>query len=325
MLIPEETKQTEEYQDLKLAWEETVEALPATVESLAEGIKAFKEDSDIPALMKVCTAVINELAALVSSVLPDEVSVEAIKYLGALEDAVTGFDEAMEEFTDGNTTGAVEGLYSGIKLAVSGLLPQDVQDGETYTAVVGALDSVFKGLSETVLKYRQQLLQSQVCWKDWIGRERKRADQCPEHMQFDGSHWCTRGDSGAALVEAAVSRKKPKGAVAPACSDDSDFSEKKGSWCYKDCPYGSSSAGTRCKSMCMGDYPIASTLMCGKSPGTIGAAIKEMAVKTVRGLFMVASSLSGGSGLAESLPGTISSLKDLGTGFAHPKCPTLGK
>lgn len=188
--------------------------------------------------------------------------------------------------------------------------------------MTGALDTVFKDLSEKVLKYRQHILQSQVCWKDWAGRERKRPDQCPDHMKYDGKHWCTR-DNSVALLESSASRKKPRGAVAPRCAEDSVFSEQKRSWCYKDCPQGSAPSGTRCKSICMGNYPIDSALVCGKSPGTIRAAILEMTVGTLRQVVSVGSSLLLGSELAEALPGMAAALADVGKGFAHRKCPIM--
>lgn len=304
---------------MEQAWGELVQALPATVESLATGIRAFNEEGDISAFVRVCSAVIKELASLITLAVPEEVGVEVAKYMGALEDAVEGFDEAMEAFAAGNTTAAVSAVYSGIRSAASGLLPEGVQQDETFQAVAGALDTVFQDLSKTVLEYRKHLLESKVCWKGWAGRERKRPNQCPDHMFYDGKHWC-RVRGGASLLDASVAWKKPKGAIAPHCADDGDFSELRGSWCYKDCLHGSEPSGSRCKSICMGDYWVDSPLMCGTSPGTVRTALMDMTIQTIRAVLSIKQVIEQ-SGPAGSLQGTISSLVDVGTSFAHPKCP----
>jgi len=323
MIIPEETKQSKEFEDLEQAWDEMVQALPATMESLATGITTFNAEGDISAFVGVCTSVIKELATLITSAVPGEVSTEVAKYMGALEDALDGFDEAMEAFAAGNTTAAAAAVYSGIRSAASGLLPEGLRDDETFKAVAGALDIVFEDLSRSVLTFQQHLLQSAVCWKDWVGRDRKRPDQCPSHTHYDGKHWCIHGSTGSpSLLDTSVTWKRPRGAVAPSCVDDSDFSLLRGSWCYKDCSYGSEPSGTRCKSVCMGDYPVDSPLMCGKSPGTVRTALMEMTIRIIRAFFSI-KEITEQSGSAGSLQGTIASLVDLGAGFAHPKCPVL--
>jgi len=324
MIIPEETKQSQEFEDFEQVWGEMVQALPGTVEGLATGIQAFREEGDSSALVRVCNTVIKELAALVTRVLPQEVGAEVAKYIGALEDAVGGFDDAMEAFAAGNTTGAVAAVYSGIRLAAMGLLPEEAQRDESYAAVVGVLDTVFQDLSKTVLMYRQHLLQSKVCWKASTAREHRRPDQCPDHMRYDGRRWCTSSpggrDGSPSLLDASVAWKRPSGSVAPRCAEDGDFSELRGSWCYKDCPYGLEASGSRCKSLCTGAYPIDSALMCGQSPGTVRAALLEMTIRTVRG-FLTAKALIDESGPAGALDGTITTLVDVGAGFAHPQCP----
>jgi len=57
-----------------------------------------------------------------------------------------------------------------------------------FTAVVGALDTVFQKLSETVLEHSGQFLQPKLCWMDWVWRDRKRPDQCPQHLEH--GWWC---------------------------------------------------------------------------------------------------------------------------------------
>merc|ERR1712150_82422 len=170
--------------------------------------------------------------------------------------------------------------------------------------------------------YQQKLLQSSVCWKDFAPRERRRPSECPANYDWDGEHWCHPAYDGAALLEGAVARKQPQGALPARCAEGGDFPEKRGSWCYKACPFGTEVAGPRCKSSCMGSYPVDSSLMCGRTPGTIAAAIAEMTSRTLKAGLSVAS-LTESVDAAAAMGGTVSSLVDAGKGFAHPKCPTL--
>jgi len=299
-----------------------------SAENIAAGLKSFTEDSDISEFLVVCKTIIQELEAVVTRFLPDEVNTEVAKYITALDDAVEGFDEAMEAFVAGDTTGSMEALYKGIRSATAGLLPESVQGDDAFGAVVGTLDSVFNNLSSTVLRYRQALLQSSVCWKTSVGRERKRPDECPADTNFDGKSWCV-AQVAASLLDTAARRKgkKNKPGVAPSCSDDGEFSEHRGAWCYKDCPAGRRPSGwghTQCRTSCAGDFPVDGPLMCGKSPGTVSAALMEKTVQTIRAI-LTAKALIESSGFAAALPGTATSLVDLGTSFAHPSCPVSGE
>lgn len=320
MIIPNATKQTQDFIDVESAWDDTLQSLPSAAEDLVGAIRLFKEEADISALVRVCNTVIKELGALLTRTLSEPVSAEVAKFVAALEDAVEGFDEAMSAFVAGNTTTAVEAVYAGIRSAAAALLPEDVQGEETFTAVVGALDSVFNDLSSTVLMYQQNLLQSSVCWRGFVTRERRRPTQCPRNTRFDGKNWCSA--TTPSLLDASTARKRRQSGAAPVCSEDDDFSEQKGSWCYKTCPVGTEPVGARCKSACQGVYPVNSRLMCGKSPGTVRAALLEMTTKSVRTLFSVGQLIQE-LGFAAALSSTVNSLVNLGAGFAHPSCPML--
>jgi len=328
LMVPDDLRQTEEFAALRGAWNEAVISLPAVMGSTSAGIDAYREEGDASALLAALATAVRELGVLTTQSLPEILGAEVAKYLGAVEDALEGFDGALEAFAAGNTVSAVQTVYSGIRLATAELLPAEVTGEESFNAVVGALDVVFRDLSDTVLRYQQQLLQSSVCWKDFMRRERVRPSQCPPRHYWDGEHWCfserEAGDSaGAALLDTSAVRKRPSGALPPRCVDGSDFREKRGAWCYKECPAGTEASGTRCKSACMGLYPIASPLMCGKSPGTVAAAIRQMLVRAVTSGLTVAGVVRE-SGWAGSLQGTITSLVNVSMTFVHPKCPTLG-
>jgi hypothetical protein len=320
LVLSDEVKNTMEFRTFENTWAETAEALPSLLDGFDKSVEAYKEDGDVSALMLALSAALDKFGSAVSTALPEELGEAVVRFLSALEDALQGFDDGMEAFTEGSTATAVESVYRGIRLAADDLLPSSAKNEDAYVAVVGALDAVFKDLSATVLEYKQRSLQSKVCWRDFIKRERTRPSLCPPKYHWDGEHWCYKLDDDVSLLEIAVQRKQPKGAVPARCQKGSDFHEKRGAWCYKDCPVGSEAAGVRCKSSCIGAYPISSPLMCGRSPKTIQSAIAEMVTRTLKsGLDLIIN----GAGGAKALGGTISSLVNAGKGFAHPKCPIL--
>jgi len=319
MMVTEETRSSDKFAAFREAWDETAQTLPGVVEGFERGVTAYREDGDVVALMEVWSTALDRFGSAVTTYLPGELGQGIAKLLTAVEDALEGFDDAMQAFAEGSTATAIESMYSGIRSASDALLPEDAKNETAYVAIVGALDAVFTNLSSTVMEYQQSLLSSKVCWKDFARRERKRPSVCPANYHWDGEHWCYRG--GAALLEGAVAGKRPRGAVPSRCEEDGEFHEKRGSWCHKDCPSGLEPAGARCKSSCMGVYPIDSPLMCGKSRGTVAAAIAEMATRTLKA-GLTAASIINDSGV-EGLGGTVTVLVEAGKGFAHPKCPMV--
>lgn len=320
LMLPEDIQEIEEYDTFRGAWQQIVVALPALAEDEA-WIAAFREQGDVEALVKLWTRTFNELGVAVTSVLPHEVGAEVAKYLGALEDALDGLDDSLEAFLAGDVQSAMEPVYEGLKLAIDTLMPGQSPHNATYAEVSEALDEAFQGLSETVLRYRQSLLSSSVCWKQFLKRDRKRPSKCPRGYGWDGEHWCHSDKLDEEQLERAARKKKrPQGSVPARCHSHDDFGEKRGTWCYKTCPYGMVTAGARCKSSCEGEYYVNSPLMCGRSPGTIGAAIVDMTASTLKAGISVAS-IVGSSGV--SLPGTIMALVKMAKTFAYPKCTVL--
>merc|ERR1719203_1856776 len=317
MIIPQATKETEAYSHVQEAWEDTVQTL-TSMDDLVAGIHAFEEDGDVARLMSVCLSVIQDLQGVVTRILPEEVSAEVARYISALEDAVEGFDNAMVAFAASNTSASVEAVYAGIRSAVSTLVPEDLQQDETFSAVAGVLDSVFGELSSTVLKYQQQLQQSNVCWKQSIRREHRHPNQCPEDTTFDGNSWCSAA-APPSLLETSVRWKKERSGSAPSCDEDSEYPEQKGSWCYKNCPASLEPAWPRrCKTVCEGALPVDSPLgLCGKTPAAVATAAMNMASEAIRAIIDIGKLIDGSADLSA----TATSLADAGTGFAHPMCP----
>jgi len=317
MIIPPDVKVSAQFTELQVAWDESLESLPSD-ETLAQDVKEFQQNGDVGAFVRVCNTVLKNMGAVVTYFLPEPVDAEVAKFIGALEDAVQGFDEGMVEFTSGNTTSAVRTIYQGVRIAASLLLPAELQEDASFGAVAGALDVVFGNLSSIVLQYQQQLLKSKTCWKSLAPREHRRPDTCPTGTSYDGKAWCSSSDSS--LLEAAVARKGSSSGTSPTCSSDGDFPTQKGSWCYKDCPFGLEPFHTRCRSACVGLYPVDSPLMCGKSPGTIALAALHMGAASVRAALGVAAYVDS-TGIA-ALGTLVMTLIGAGKNFVHPLCPT---
>merc|ERR1740121_2049576 len=315
MIIPEDTKRDPVFDEVEERWKEIMQTLP-TMDDLVEGVRKFKEDGDIAALVGVCVTVIKDLGGLVTKMLPEEVSAEVAKYIAALDDAVEGFDEAMTAFAAGNTSASVEAVYGAIRSAASALLPEDLQQDEAFRAVTSALDSVFSQLSSSVLQYQQQLLNSSVCWKQLVRRERARPDQCPDDTTFNGWYWCSAA-AAPSLLETSVQWKKMRSGSAPSCDEDGDYPTQQGSWCYKDCSAGLDAFHTRCRSVCEGEYPVDSLLLCGETPRTVSLAVMDMTSSAIRSFINIGNLIAGSADLSA----TATSLADAGAGFAHPMCP----
>lgn len=331
-MVPEDTRSSPEFAAFTLAWNRAVESLPLLVPGISMGLEDYRREGDIAALMRVWDLEIRELGTLVTQYLPQEIAMEVTRYLGALQDVLDGFDEAMDAYEAGNTSSAVESIYTAMRVATDELVSEELRNHQTYAAVMASMDTVFTDFSKTVLEYQQQLLSSSVCWKVFSDRERQRPSQCPSNHFWDGEHWCfyagpstgsSSQDSGndASLLETSVNRKRPAGAIPARCDLSSEFKEKRGSWCYRDCPTGMQAAGARCKSSCGGNWPIDSPLMCGRSPGTVALALQEMAVRTLHtGMNAQALFSKQNSNLTHSMSGTIQLLIEMGKGFAHPNC-----
>jgi len=135
-----------------------------------------------------------------------------------------------------------------------------------------------------------------------------------------------KSPEGVSLLEQTVKQKgRPAGAMPARCDEASSFFEKRGAWCYEQCPEGYIASGSRCKALCSAAYPGDSDLMCGRQPGAVEAAIAKMVAETVRQVItisgLVAAMNSSGIFVAGGLTGTMQALIDMGKPFVHPICP----
>jgi hypothetical protein len=316
LMIPGSMREEAAYAAFKEVWEDAASSLAAS--HFETDLSAFRLEGDVSALMRIWAKAIDELGVLVTRHLPGDVGAEVIKFMEALEDALDGFDAGIGAFMSGETEGVVEFIGNGLKQSAQDLLPAGQANSTSLSQIMSSVDEVFGELSKFVLTFQENLLKADVCWKRFEKREKTRPSVCPTGFHWDGENWCfaVGGDASLVEFEASVRRKRPEGAIPARCNMTGSYREKRGSWCYKGCPYGFEEAGGRCRSACIGSFPVNSPLMCGKKSGTIAKAIWEMATRTLRtGLSLFTSDLKA------DLKGTVQSLTEAGKGFAYPRCP----
>uniref|UniRef100_A0A7S2I6U0 Ricin B lectin domain-containing protein n=1 Tax=Zooxanthella nutricula TaxID=1333877 RepID=A0A7S2I6U0_9DINO len=485
-LIPEHVRAAvEEFDDIRTVWNATFASLPSAVQSIRDDLEAFAATGASDRAVRAVNTFLLEASAIASRILPEEVGNEMARYLGAIGDVFDGVGDGIEAFGEGDAAAAIEAMYKGVKAAAVDLIPAELQNDETYGAIVAVLDGTVGSLSRHVLEYKNLMAQSSVCWKVFTGRERRRPRNCDAGYTWDGQQWCMYGvesplniqsrsnnkylniwggskssganvltwnnptsahsqwvlhrqfdgtytienihahtflcvqgskvganvavtddprppsarwrliptgiaatwnvqsvDSGlylrlkkqwvvgnnviawssaegaesqwrirdawggeaweepvaahppspapaqaarVALLNSAMSLKRPSGALPARCDDVAGFTEKRGGWCYGPCPAGYEGSGARCKATCGPEYPSDSDRMCGKTPGAIAAAVMGMITGVVREVVTISGLVSEmeekGIHAAGGLTGTMQALIDLGKPFAHPSCP----
>lgn len=189
-MIPADVQDTGDVAEFESVWTETFTRLPTAVQSIKEDIQSFVQEGATDKLMHALETILLETGAVVSKLLPEQVGDEVAKYLGAVVDALGGIGDGVEAFGQGNTTAAIESIYQGLQAATRGLVPAEIQNDDTYKAVTAMLDSTVGQLSKHVLEYKQQLEQSNVCWKGYANRDRQRPNICEDGYNWDGEQWC---------------------------------------------------------------------------------------------------------------------------------------
>jgi len=309
--------------------------------SIEMDIQTFKETGEQKRLVNAISMIFTETANGVLTMLPPQTANELGKYLDAVGDVMTAIGSSWEEFESGELTEGIELLYFGLRNATDPLIPDSIND-ETYETVVGTLDNVIGGLSETVMDYKQRILESSVCWRHLQPREKKRPSMCESGYRWNGEQFCFPREAAALIAttnstEATVARKGteetvqakgvPTGALPAHCDTNTEFTEKQGHWCYAPCPIGFEPTGTQCRVSCKGSFHAdGGPGMCGKNAGAIAQAITQMVVETFSTAFTIAShmtSMKEDGVNAEGLAVTIQTFINLGKPFAYQKCPVV--
>lgn len=190
LLLPSNLTESEAFLNFQQILGNVQDMRPDLVATVTGGINAYKEGGDISVLLQACRSVFEQFGPLLMQFLPSGATVELARYFGAVEDALEAVEDGLEALAEGNTSEAILQVYSGLKTALTELVPDQWHSSEEFAKAVDILDISVGSLTGVVLQVQQQLLQSSACWKGYLDRERSRPTQCPANHWFDGLHWC---------------------------------------------------------------------------------------------------------------------------------------
>jgi hypothetical protein len=323
----------------------------ATVAPSVQGnITLFTEDGSPDAIIMAVSDILTILTEGVVEFVPQETAQEVVKYVDAVADVLGALGTSWAGFESGQEAQAIEDLYFGLRAALDQVLPEDLQNDETYKLIIGTLDGIMYNLSETVQEFQRQIVEGAVCWKVQKARARKRPSVCPEGFYWNGEQLCLPEPTGqqASLLqdtgklERATARKTrsvdsatggkqaiPNGARVALCDESGNHSEKIGHWCFATCPTGMMPAGTQCKTECGGEFPADDgAALCGHNAGVITQAILNMVLGAMNGAIssglLIAAMAKDGVD-SDSLVKTIEAFVHMGKPFAYKQCPLQGE
>lgn len=347
VVITEELKGEDAYARFKTAWTNFFGNVAEMVTSIETDLRRFAQQGEPKALISALTTIFTEVSNGVLTLLPPETANELGKYFDAVGDIVAAIGDSWEEFENGQLTDGIELLYFGLRNATDPVIPPSLRNDQTYQTLVQTLDGVIGSLSETVMDYKQRIVEGSVCWRHVKSRGKKRPQVCPENFRWNGEQFCFPHETAALIASArtastervdtaalkkgtdsaAQGKGVPNGAIPAHCDESTNFTEKQGHWCYAPCPVGFESTGKQCRVMCQGEFHAdGGPAMCGKSPMAVGQAILQMFVETISNVATLASQITEmkENGIsAKPLTGTIQTLINLGKPFAYKKCPVV--
>jgi hypothetical protein len=178
------------YDDFTRFWKKTFQDLPTTSNNITASLQIFSSTGKPGHLVEAVSGILDRAVGVVSNSAPQLLGREITTYLRSLKDTVGSLGEAIVDFENGDTVGGIEDLYFGLRRATEPLLPAELKNDDTYNTIIGTADSVIGGLSKNVLDYRQRILQSEVCWKVSVWRDRSRPAVCSEGYFWDGESHC---------------------------------------------------------------------------------------------------------------------------------------
>jgi hypothetical protein len=314
---------TAAYSDFASQWMQFFEDAPTTVEGIVVNLQGFHEEGRPELLMVALNNTLTALADGLVTFVPLETAQEVVMYVDALSDVLAATGTAWVGFESGQEAQAIEDLYFGLRSALDQLIPDVIQNDETYGIIIGTLDGVVGNLTEIVHSFQQQIVEGAACWKTLQRRQRRRPSVCPSGYRWNGEQFClpfeptpnasssnsTGGSSAASLLQtgavaagrsleattvdkmimdgsASSKVRTPHGALMAHCVEGSNFSEKIGHWCYNDCPHGMQIyGGQQCITQCLGWFPADDgAMMCGTNPGVLANAILNMVVSVGHGI-----------------------------------------
>jgi hypothetical protein len=156
-ILPETLASGEEFSRFRQSWMDTFTALPSTVEGIQEDLETFAEGGEPHLLVDAIETILTNATVAVIRFVPEETGAALAQYMAAIVDVFDGLGNALTSFENGDTPGAVELLYEGLKAAANDLVPFELRNDATYQAVVSLLDGTLGSLSQHFLEYRQAM------------------------------------------------------------------------------------------------------------------------------------------------------------------------
>lgn len=306
-IVPADLQGTENFQSLTRNWATTVQTLPEVVPCTEEDLGEWRRNGTSDVLIRMLTESLRRLVPVATMAFPDlRVGIDIAKYLVSIGDAVEGTGEGVDLVREGQAAEGIGAIFRGLRDSTTHLMPPEMANDQNFQIIASHADAPISQIVQHFFSVQTGILNSNVCWKRTVRRDRVRPSVCPEGSTLTEQQWCL-GVGGAAL---------------PALCGES--AQRRGQWCYWDCAPGYEEVNNHCRQQCGGQYPRNGPLMCGNSPGSVGFALFQMAAQTVRTALTFNGLLSEVVDLgligAEALTGTMSRFVEVSQPFRHPVC-----
>merc|ERR1719262_240708 len=82
-----------------------------------------------------------------------------------------------------------------MKANMDALLPEDLKNDTTYASIMGVVDKQMSKLSDTVMKFKKKMTESNVCMKQHKTQKNQRPTGCPSGYKYDGKSHCLKLDT----------------------------------------------------------------------------------------------------------------------------------
>jgi len=187
LLVPKQYHESSGLLRAKKAWNRAFVRTP----EIARDVKDFKSSGSTDALARAVKSVVYLAVKMFSDALAiSKVAPKMSEYFDAIVDLIDGVSASWDLHAEGRTAQATEAVWRAVKLAVDDVTPKEVSNHKTYSLVMGTVDGVMGRLTEHVLDYKRRILNSKVCYKRTIPRERKRPSSCRQGFEWDQMHTC---------------------------------------------------------------------------------------------------------------------------------------
>jgi len=288
----------------------TLQGLTGALE-LVDALKVYAKEGNTGMLVNVLTSALDQVASVANNDFLRNTGYHIARFMSALSDVLQGAGTSLDFIEEGEQLTGISSLFSGLMAAIDGLVPVDLQNNNTYVDIVKGVEGELGGMLRDVLTFVYGILDSGVCWKKSLERERFRPTLCGPGYHLADVQWCLPDSGGGKVVRATCLYN----------------AETQGQWCLQPCAPGYAPFNRHCKQSCLGHYYVESPLLCGSERGSVAFAITEMIAKTgiaavtKKGLVEIV--IGAGFMLASTMTSVVSAFADFAKPFGHSQCPEV--